>query len=482
MRTDIPSLSTWINGTSEPSADVVEAFLHDPNTGERLQQNRASSTDQVDRALASAWAVHESRAWQRFGLEGRAALLLRLADRLDERQAAIAELDSLNSGVTLRETTLFASSLGGTIRSAVQIARDRGESVTLPASQGPVCLRRVGWGPTALIAPWNAPSAVAVKKMAYALVSGAPVVLKPSPESPWSAQVVAEEVAEAGFPAGVFSLVLGGGVVGHQICSDPRIKAISMTGSTATGRLIAQASAPNLTRLRLELGSNNPAVVLADADVAATVDGLAKGMTKLNGQWCEAPRRVLVHESLHDDVLHGLADQLRRTRVGSSFDDNSEVGPMAFRQRRDDLLAQRQILVDRGVRAEAGAPTPHDGWFFAPTVVSAPSVELPAEIFGPMIALEPYGSLEAAVTRANMGSHGLAGYVFGRDVERAIEIGGQLEAGEVKVNGTSLLDMAEASAQSFFGDSGLGGHGDADVLEFYSGKQVVGLDLVDPPL
>ncbi|MFC5677949.1 aldehyde dehydrogenase family protein [Aeromicrobium endophyticum] len=482
MSITIPELSTWIDGTPTASAVVVEDHLHDPNTGEALQQSRSSSLEQVEQALVAASSAHRSGAWQNLGLEGRGSRLRHLADLVDARQDEIAQLDSLNSGVTMRETALFAGSLGDTIRTAVQIAEDLGESSPLGASQGPVVLRRRPWGPTALIAPWNAPSAVAVKKMAYALVSGAPVVLKPSPASPWSAELLAAAAAEVDLPAGVFSLVLGGGEVGQQICSDPRIKAISMTGSTATGRLIARASAPNLTRLRLELGSNNPAIVMADAAVADVVDDLATGMIKLNGQWCEAPRRAFVHESVFSDVQEALVDRMSRIRVGSSFDEDSELGPMAFEQRRDDLDSQRRRVAVRGARVDAGAEIPEDGWFFAPTVASATSVELPGEVFGPMIALEPYSSLDDAIAQANSGPHGLTGYVFSSDVDRAVAVGARLEAGEVKVNGTSLLDMADLSAQSFFGDSGLGGHGDVDVLDFYSGKQVVGVDLIDPPM
>ena len=223
--------------------------------------------------------------------------------------------------------------------------------------------------------------------MAHALISGAPVVLKPSPASPWSSQIIAAATVKADLPHDVFSMVLGAGQVGNQICSDSRIRGISMTGSTATGRLIAQASAANLTRLRLELGSNNPTIILSDADVARSVEDLAAGMTKLNGQWCEAPRRVFVHQSVYPDVVQGLSDRLSRTRVGSSFDDNTQVGPMAFRQRRDQLRTQRQQLVERGGRAEFSDNTPHAGWFFVPTVVSGQTVTLPGEVFGPMIAV-----------------------------------------------------------------------------------------------
>ena len=146
MPTDIPILSTWIDSRPELSAEPQPDFLHDPNTGERLQENRSSSTGQTERAIESAWSAHESRTWYDLGLEGRATFLLRLADLIDEQQSVIATLYSLNSGVTLRATTLFASSLGDTIRSAVEIARARGESSVLTASQGQVKLRRIPRG------------------------------------------------------------------------------------------------------------------------------------------------------------------------------------------------------------------------------------------------------------------------------------------------------------------------------------------------
>ncbi|MET0451464.1 MAG: aldehyde dehydrogenase family protein [Mycobacterium sp.] len=478
----IPPSTTWVGGSSEPSGSARTETLYDPNTGEVLTQYAFSSPEQIDRALASAWSVHESRSWHSIGVDGRIPYLLELAALLDERQSDIALLDSLNSGVTLTETKLFASSLGDTIRTAVQLADARARPVDLNASQGPVELRRLAWGPTALIAPWNAPSAVAVKKMAYALVAGAPVVLKPSPFSPCSSELVAQAVAEAGFPDGVFSLVLGDGEAGNQICADPRIKAISMTGSTATGQLIAKASAHNLTKLRLELSSNNPAIVLADADVERTVDAVAKGMTKLNGQWCEAPRRVFIEEPLFADFVDELTRRLNDVRLGSSLDEATEVGPMAYRQRRDELVAQRQQLVDQGVTVGTSATVPGVGWFFAPTVASHSFVEMPGEVFGPMITVEPFGQEAEAIASSNAGSHGLAAYVFGEDVDHALSVGGRIEAGEVKINGTSLLDMSPESAQSFFGGSGLGGHGDADVLDFYAGKQIVGQDLVDAPI
>lgn len=476
-----PEPLTWVGGAAEPSVVADEAWLHDPNDGRPLQQARSSAPEQVDRAVAAAHAAHVAAAWASAGTAGRAPALERWADLLDERAADIAVLDALNTGVPIASTRLFAGSLGDTVRGAVRLAAERGDETALPADQGPVRLRRVPWGPTAVIAPWNAPSAIAVKKMAYALVSGAPVVVKPSEAAPWSTQLVVE-AACAVLPAGTVSMVLGGGTVGAALCADPRIRAITMTGSTPTGQAIAAAAAPHLTRLRLELGSTNPVVVRADADVAATAQALFDGMTKLNGQWCEAPRAVYAHASVHDALVDALTALVREARPGSSLDEATAIGPQAFAARRDELVSQRDALLSSGRTLVAQAPVPDDGFFFGPALVVGDGPALPGEVFGPLLTLTSVPSDADAVRRANAVAGGLAAYVFGADVEAAIDLGTHLVGGEVKVNGTSLLDMSPESAQSFFGLSGVGGHGDRDVLDFYSGKQVVGRDLLGAPL
>ena len=479
--TVLPALDTWVGGSAEPSAVAESSSLHDPNTGEALQPLRSSSPDQVDRAVAAADRVHSSGTWAGLGVAGRAAYLRELADALDRRVEEIARLDALASGVPIAFTRMFAGSLGDTVRGAVSLAEESGDDRALPAAQGPVRLRRVPWGPTALIVPWNAPAALAVKKSSFALAAGAPVVLKPSPVSPSSAQLLAGTVAEAGLPDGVFNLVLGGGSVGQQLCEDPRIRAVAMTGSTPTGRAIAAAAAPRFARLRLELGSNNPVVVRADADAEATARSLLAGMTKLNGQWCEAPRNVYAHQDVVDDLHDALRSLVASTDLGSSLDEATTIGPMAFEAHRDGLVRQRSAWEAAGHDVVHGHE-PEAGWFFAPTLVHGRDVAVRDEVFGPMLTLEAVGSDDEALARSRRTAGGLAGYVFTADVEAGLRVGAALTAGEVKLNGTSLLDMSAESAQSFFGSSGLGGHGDRDVLDFYTGQQVVGVDLVDPPL
>lgn len=476
-----PALNTWIMGDSEESEVAETAKLYDPNDGRPVQAGRSSSERQVERAIAAAQRVHDEGSWQELGVEGRAKCLDVFARALDPHLGEMATLDAVNSGVPVRFTTAFAQAIPDVVRHAGRLALEQHDQRQLPADPGPVHLHRVPWGPTALIIPWNVPATLMVKKMAFALAAGAPVVIKPSSASPWSAQLIARAAMSA-FPAGVVSVVMGSGAVGGRLCADPRIKAIAMTGSTATGRSIARASADNLTRLRLELGSINPVIVRHDADVEAAALSLFEGMTKLNGQWCEAPRTVFVHHSRHQELNEALAAHIEAAVPGSSLDERTSIGPMAFEARRRELLDQTQALIASGGQLIAKANTPETGWFFGPSLVTGCGHDPDSEIFGPLLLTEAVASDDEALQRANRVEGGLAGYVFSRDVEGALRIGARMRAGEVKINGTSLLDMSPESEQSFFGVSGIGGHGDHTVLDFFAGAQVVGHDLVSAPV
>ncbi len=477
-----PALSTWINNRAERSQVDDRSPLHDPNTGTELAPSRSSSSEQIDRAVDAAAGAQADGHWLALGAEGRAPFLRALADGLDARADEIARLDAINSGVPISVTRLFASSNGDTVRSAVDRALALGDTRPVSPDDRDVRIHRIPWGPAALLMPWNAPSAMAVKKLGFALASGTTAVMKPSPASPFSALLVAEAAAEAGIPEGVANLVLGGAQVGGRLVADHRIAAISMTGSTPTGRAIAAAAAPRFAKLGLELGSNNPAIVLPDADVAATAQALVGGAMKLSGQWCEAPRRIIAARAVRDQLVDALRAELATLTIGSSLEDETTLGPVAFEGRHQELTAQREALAAGGARILETGPVPEEGWFFAPTLAVDDAVELDSEIFGPLLTVETFDNLEDAVHRANSGQVGLAGYVFSDDVGRATALGARLIAGEVKVNGTSVLDMSPHSAQSFFGSSGLGGHGDAELLEFFLGKRIVGTDAPGLPL
>lgn len=480
----IPELHTWIGGKPEPSEIELppnEALL-DPNTGEVLATSFASSLSQVDRAISAADEAHTDARWRGRTVAERAEVLERYAKRLDDYAEDVAWLDALNSGVPISVTRLFAQSSSGTVRDAIQHAIKQGDDQKLEADGRDVRLRRVPWGATAIITPWNAPAGVALKKLAYALAAGATVVYKPSPASPFSAQLLVKAAMEAGVPEGVISLVLGGGEVGAALTSDPRIKAISLTGSVPTGRAIAAAAAPRFARLQFELGSSNPALVLDDADIEQTADSLVSGAMKLSGQWCEAPRHVFVARERLDELVEALRSSLSAMTIGSSTDESTTLGPVAYPARRAELHAQRDALAAAGAQVIEAADVPAQGSFVAPTLVVGEQLAPEGEIFGPILLIEPFDDVNAAIDRANAGFVGLAGYVYTTDEQSGRKVGSRFEVGEVKLNGSSILDMAPGSAQSFFGSSGIGGHGDRELLEFFTGVQVLGTDRAELPI
>jgi len=285
-------------------------------------------------------------------------------------------------------------------------------------------------------------------------------------------------------PAGVFQIVQGDGETGAALVSDPRVRIVSFTGSSIAARSIATAAAPNFTRLQLEASGNNPVIVRADADIDVTVNALAAGITKLNGQWCEGPGKLIVHEDVYERILEQLRARLATMVVGSNFDDATQVGPLSHESHRVELQSRIDHLTALGGTAHATAAIPTEGWFFSPTVITGVrAAEATAELFGPVVTMHSAADDDEAIATARHGGDGLGAYVFSADIDRALSIGSQLRAGEVKINGTSLLDLVGDSRQSFWGTSGYGGHTTlADELEIFRGDRIVGVDNPDFPI
>lgn len=209
----------------------------------------------------------------------------------------------------------------------------------------------------AVLAPFNAPAFIAVKKTAYALAAGCPVLLKPSPHAPHAANLIADAMQEAlnahGLPGGYFQLLHGDAEVGGQLAEDPRVRCVTFTGSRAGGQSVAgSAASSSLKPLQLECGSNNPAIVRADADIERTADALVAGMTKLNGQWCEGPGTVFVHERQHDQLIDAVLDRLSGIAVGPARDPGTAFGPQANATQRDNVLHAIERLQDLGAKVE----------------------------------------------------------------------------------------------------------------------------------
>lgn len=470
----------------ERSAATVEmkAWICNPSTGEAIEVQRSTSRDGVEEAIAAADAIDRAGTWRAVPEATRAELLEVVADNLDARASQIAQAEALGTGVPITVTTMFADSLGGAFRDAAARLRAGWTHRDLSEGERPVHLLRLPWGPVAILVPWNAPTGVASKKVAYALAVGAPVILKANEWAPFGCGMLADAIHEAGLPSGAFQLVHGGAETGSLLVSDPRIRAISFTGSVEVGRTIARTAAPNFTALQLELSGNNPAIVLPDADLGHTAQEICAGMLKLNGQWCEAPRKIYVPTAAQDALIEELSSRLASVTIGAHDDVTTVLGPLAHESHRDHLDGQVHRLQELGARVETIGDLPNlGGWFWAPRIVTGVDARhCVEEMFGPVVTVHTYDSVADALGSANDSPFGLAAYVFGSEIDRAMSVGDSLRYGEVKVNGTSLLDLSPDSVQSFWRCSGIGGHGDDDVFAFFCGSQIVGVDRPGLPI
>lgn len=467
-----------IDGQLGEPGEHLDAELADANTGAALGSQRQTTAAALEAALQAAARVHREGIWFALDPADRADRLASVAAALQQRQEAMAQADARLTGVPITVTRMMSGSYADTLTGPIaQVIA--GECTRNLATDGrPVWLDRIPWGPAAVLVPWNAPLGVAATKIAHALAVGAPVILKAPEWAPASCSLFAEAVAEAGLPPGVFQLVQGGPDIGRALVADPRIAAISFTGGTPAGREIAVAAAHRLAQVHLELSGNNPAVILADADPATVAAQIVPGIVKLNGQWCEAPRRIYVPRALHDALISALLARMATETLGSSLDEDTTIGPLSHRNHRDKVAGQVAALVAGGAIATPALPVPAGaGFFVAPTVVTGAQHDgAAAEIFGPVVTVIPVDSEEQAVQLANDSQYGLAGYVFGGDESRALAVGRRLRVGEVKVNGSSLLNLAPEADQSFFGLSGIGGHGSLESFRLFTGARMTGVD------
>jgi len=293
---------------------------------------------------------------------------------------------------------------------------------------------------------------------------------------------MAEVIHAQGLPRGTFQLTCGSRHIGGQMVGDARIKAISFTGGTAGGRVIAQSCASQFKPTQLELGGNNPLVVFEDADLEQAAIGITYGLTNLNAQWCRALGRVLVHRSVRDELLARVRHHLAAVRLGHSLDEKSDMGPLIHQQQYDSVLAEVERLRSLGGTVIQATALPDlDGYFVPPTLIDAcDPADTAEEIFGPVATVHCFDTQAQALQLANGTPYGLAAYVYSGDLQRAFEFGRRIRTGGVKINGYSLLSLSPAAPRGAWGLSGLGEEGAGQTIEFFTGARVVGLSQQDP--
>ncbi|GAA3203408.1 aldehyde dehydrogenase family protein [Actinocorallia longicatena] len=450
--------------------------LEDPATGADLGPARATGGDRIERALAAASAA---TAWAETPAADRAAILDSVAAALAPRTGEIAALESAATGVPIRQTGPLGMIVTGSFALAAAQLREGLLERVLERPDGRTAeVRLRPWGPALCLTPWNAPAPMAAHKIANALAAGCPTVLKASEYAPHGSQVLAEVVAatlrENGVPDGVFQFLHGDGSTGAALTADPRIRAVSFTGGAAGGASVAAACAAGLKPVQLELGGNNPLVVLPDADVSAAARAAVDLLTTLNGQWCRALGRLIVPAALEAELLAAISGRLAALTAGPPLEETTDLGPLIHSAHRAQVARRRDEL---GGLPHSATKVPDVGNYLAPVLVAGVAPERALEeIFGPVATVHPYESVEEAVALANGTAYGLEAYVFGTDEEFALAVARRIRAGEVKVNGSSIMSLHLFAPRPAWGASGLGEEGTEETLRFFTNPQVVGVE------
>jgi acyl-CoA reductase-like NAD-dependent aldehyde dehydrogenase len=451
-----------------------------PTTGAAWAEIPEAGADGVERAVAAARAAFEGDAWSSLTATARGTLLLRLADIIDLHAERLAEVESLDNGKLLRETTGQAKALSRWYRFYGGLA-DKLEG-TLPAMDMPTVLSYISREPVgvvAAIAAWNSPLMLASWKIAPALAAGNTVVAKPSEFTSASLLELAELFEQAGFPAGVLNVVTGAAETGAALTSHPGVDHISFTGGADTGRAIARSAAENLVPLTLELGGKSPNIVFDDADLDAAVVGVLAGIFGATGQTCIAGSRLLVQSSIAQELTTRLIERAEQIVLGDPAAPDTQMGPIATPGQLERIQAHVDGAVRDGATVLTGGGRSEDpalaaGLFFRPTIlgdVSPDAAIAREEVFGPVLVVIPFEDEDDAVRIANSTPYQLAAGVWSRDIKRAHRVTKRLTSGTVWVNmyrGASPLMPNGGSGESGYGrENGL-----QAIYEFTRSKSV----------
>ncbi|SAK96007.1 aldehyde dehydrogenase (acceptor) [Caballeronia hypogeia] len=431
-------------GKSNKSFDTLN-----PSTGEVLARLAEGDETDIDRAVRAARAAFEG-AWSGWTPYERQALLYRAHDIIERNFDELAEIESLDMGAPISRTRsskgallkmiLFFASQSGNISGQTLQNGLPGEVVTM-SMKAPV-------GVIGGIIPWNGPLVGQWWLLGAVLASGCTAVLKPAEDASLSVLRTVELLHEAGLPEGVLNVVTGtGSVAGAALARHPDVDRIAFTGSTATGRKIIEASAVNIKKLQLELGGKSPDIVFADADLSKAVPGAAMGVFANSGQICFAGTRVFVERSIADEFSARVADFARGIRIGRSMDPDAQLGPLISRLQLDRVMSYIDIGSREGARLVCGGERMggalSDGYFIAPTVFSHVDNEMRIareEIFGPVLSVIPFDTVDEAIALGNQTDYGLGGAVWTRDISRALKVVQKIHTGVMWVNCYGLID------------------------------------------
>ena len=475
-----------IGGRWTPTLDGRTIPVVSPATEEPIAHVSLGGVQDIDRAVRAARDAFDHGPWPRMSPLERAAVLARASELVMARHDELAEMIAREVGTPIRQA----------MRSRVTNVRDMFDVHVAMAETYPwvelreglrslVEIRQEPVGVVGAIVPWNVPFSLTAAKLAPALLAGCTVVLKPAEETPLNAFALGEILADAGLPEGVLSVVPADRTVSESLVRHPGVDKISFTGSTVAGKAIASACGEQLKRYSLELGGKSAAIILDDADLEATLSLLLPATINNNGQVCVNQTRILAPRDRYDEVVEAFTEGYRALTIGDPMDMATEVGPLIHAGHRDRVEGYIRAGRDEGARLTVGGSRPGGldrGFYVEPTVFADVDNGMriaQEEIFGPVLAIIPYGDEDDAVAIANDSIFGLSGTVWGSDPERAAGVARQVRTGNIGVN---LFTLDFAAPFGGFKQSGIGREYGPEGISAFTEIQALHRTLPAPPV
>lgn len=474
-----------IDGKMVESRSGKRTDIIDPGTGGIIASAAEGSAADVDLAVEAARRAFELGPWRRTTPSERTRIMLRFAELIEANADELAELECINSGKPL----MFCRN--GDVVGIAEMLRYMAGWTTKMGGETPNVSLPGEWhaytllepvGVVGQIIPWNFPLNMAMWKIAPALAAGCTIILKPAEQTPLTALRLGELALEAGVPPGVLNIVTGfGNPVGAAIAEHPGIDKVAFTGSTETGRRIAQAATRNLKKVSLELGGKSPVIVFPDANLEAAASGVCSSIFFHAGQVCAAGSRLYVHERAFDQVIEAVAKRAREMKVGHGLDKGSEMGPVVSQRQFDRVNGYINSGQEQGATLFAGGGrVGEQGYFIQPTVLTGVKPGMAVhdeEIFGPVLCAMSFDDddLDRITATANASQYGLAASVWTRDLSIAHKVARRLQAGIVNVNALSSPDAT--LPYGGYKQSGWGRERGFDAIKLYTDVKAVAINL-----
>lgn len=434
----------YINGNfcEAKHGDVLASI--NPSNEEAIANFPKATVEDAKEAIDSARNAFDNGEWPNLLAQERGQYLLKIAKGIREQAKNLAQIESLDTGKTLKQTTFIdvatAASTFEYFGSA--ISELKGETIPVPAPALSMTLREPT-GVVASIIPWNYPLIMAAWKMAPALAAGNTVVFKPSHLASLSILELAQLIDKIGLPKGVVNIITGEGKeLGPELAASPKVDMISFTGSTEVGKEIMRLASKTVKKIHLELGGKSPNIVFADCDLEAALGGTMSAIFMNQGQMCTAGSRLLIEESIHGDFLKKLIEKTRKLKIGDSLNYETDFGPLISREHRDRALKYIETGAKDKARLVCGGKIPSGeqfkkGFYLEPTIfdeVKNSMAIAQEEIFGPVLSVIKFSSMEEAIKIANDTKYGLAAMVWTKDLNKANQVAKKIKAGTVWIN------------------------------------------------